>query len=164
MKVTFLTVGSIKKSYVREGFDDYIARIGRYCPVEVVEVKDVSRRGKAPLGSGEAALKKEADRILKKIGKGDFTVVLSEKGAEKGAGTYSSRDFARFIEGLAEAGTKRLCFVVAGPYGFHDSVAERAGKVLSLSPMTLPHELASLVLAEQVYRAFTIIRGEPYSH
>lgn len=152
--------GSIKKSYVKDGFDDYTRRIGRYCPVEVVEVKEEPRRGKASLGSGEAAKRKEAARILKKLGKDDFTVLLSEKGAV----SYTSKDFARFIEKLADSGTKRVCFIVAGPYGFHDDVAERADKVMSLSSMTLPHDLASLVLAEQVYRAFTIMKGEPYSH
>ncbi len=149
MKIVFICVGAIKKQYLREGFFEYINRIERYSPVEVLEIK------KDTLSSGI----KDAGRILDKLRKDDYVVVLDEKGS-----AFVSDRFARWLEAIFSRGKRRLCFVAGGPYGFHESVKERADLLLSLSPMTMPHDLARVVLAEQIYRAFTIMRGEPYSH
>jgi 23S rRNA (pseudouridine1915-N3)-methyltransferase len=165
LKISFICVGSIKKGYIKDGLREYLKRIERYCPVELIEVKEQSRTKKA----GPWGLKKEAARILAKVDRADYKVVLSESHAgnrERGnrGKSFKSADFAGFFERLLKGGKKRACFIVGGPFGLHPEVIKGADMVLSLSPMTMPHELATLVLAEQVYRAFTIIRGEPYSH
>jgi 23S rRNA (pseudouridine1915-N3)-methyltransferase len=152
-------VGSIRKGYAKEGIREYLKRIERYCPVELIEVKEELYTKKGPVPGG---LKKEARGILKKVGGADYKCVLSE--SRKEGKSFESVRFARFIEGLLTGGKKRVCFIVGGPFGLYPEVMEMADTVISLSPMTMPHELATLVLAEQVYRAFTIIRGEPYSH
>jgi 23S rRNA (pseudouridine1915-N3)-methyltransferase len=159
LKISFICVGSIKKGYVKDGIEEYLKRIERYCPVELIEVREEPHTKKGPVPGG---LKKEALRILKRVDGADYKVTLSQTRAEGNA--FKSAGFAGFIEGLLTGGKKRVCFIVGGPFGLHPEVIEVADIVLSLSPMTMPHELATLVLAEQVYRAFTIIRGEPYSH
>lgn len=156
MKITFICVGSVKKNFFRDGFEEYFKRIKKYTPLELVEVKEEGASVKMPK---EDVLKKEAERILKKTGNADFVVVLADKGK-----SYTSEGLASFIEDFMAGGRKGLTFIIGGPFGLHNSVNERADMLLSLSAMTLPHDLARLVLAEQVYRAFTIIKGEPYSH
>lgn len=156
MKITFISVGSIKKGYYREGIEEYLKRIKKYSPVEAIEAKDESSSIKMPK---DDILKKEGERILKKINEADFVVVLADKGRQ-----FTSHGLAEFIADFMAGGKKNLCFVIGGAWGLHQSVYDRADLTMSLSSMTLPHELARLVLSEQVYRAFTIIRGEPYSH
>lgn len=155
MKITFISVGGIKGPFARAGQDDYLKRIKNYASTESIEVKEETYPKKGPK---DEALKKEAVRILKKIDRSSFVVVLDEKGSE-----FGSRDFSLFLNGLLRAGAD-VTFVVGGPFGLHRSVVERGNALLSLSRMTLPHDMARLVLVEQVYRAFTIIKGGPYSH
>ncbi len=135
---------------------DYLKRIKNYCGALRVEVKEGLYSKKAVK---EDSLKKEAERIRKLFKPGDFIVALDDHGK-----AFTSTEFSRFIEGFMVKGGKNLSFVVGGPYGLHPSVIEAANVALSLSKMTMPHEMALLVLTEQVYRAFTIIKGEPYSH
>ncbi len=156
MKITFISVGKIKKSFCAEGVAEYVKRIKRYAPVEVVEVKEEPSPASTPK---DVVLRQEGERILKRLKKGDHVVVLAEDGKKLG-----SRALAQLVSGLQEQGAGRVCFIVGGAWGLHESVKAAASTVLSLSSMTLPHDLARLVLAEQVYRAFTIMRGEPYSH
>lgn len=156
MKITFVSVGAIKNACFKDVAEDYLKRIKRYVPVEAVEVRDERASIKTPR---EDILRKEGERILKRLKPGDFNVVLTD-----GGGTLTSRGLAEFIGGIASAGKKGLTFVVGGPFGLHGSVYDASDMELSLSPMTLPHDIARVVLAEQVYRAFTILRGEPYSH
>lgn len=156
MRITFISVGQVKKAHLKDGVEEYIKRIKRYFPVDVIEVKDESVSLKMPR---EDVLKKEGERILKKLPPGNFIVALGEKGKE-----YSSRGFASFVNGLLTGGKKGITFIVGGAYGLHEDVYGAAGLVMSLSRMTLAHDMARLMISEQVYRAFTIIRGEPYSH
>lgn len=156
MKITFICVGSVKKAYIKEGVSEYVKRIRNYFPVDIIEVKEESASIKMPK---DDILKKEGERVLKNLKSGDFAVVLADNGRQ-----FSSTEFSRFIEGFMAGGKKNLCFIVGGPFGLHKSVYDASDMVMSFSAMTLPHDLARLVLAEQVYRAFTIIRGEPYSH
>lgn len=156
MKITLISVGSLKKSCVKDSVEDYLKRIQNYCAVSSVEVKEEPYSKKAVK---EDSLKKEAGRIKKIIRPGDYVIALNDGGK-----AYTSRDFSRFIEGFMSSGGKNICFVVGGPYGLHPSVMEAANVTLSLSKMTMPHEMALLMLSEQVYRAFTIMKGEPYSH
>lgn len=156
LKITFVSVGPVKKACFKDVAEDYLKRIKRYVPVETVEVKDEKASIKTPR---EDILRKEGERILKKLRPGDFNVVLTEGGR-----MLTSRGLAELIGGLASAGKKGLTFVVGGPFGLHGSVYEASDMEMSLSPMTLPHDMARVVLAEQVDRAFTILKGEPYSH
>lgn len=156
MKITFIAVGSLKSSYHKDAVADYFKRIGRYIRVDAVDVKEAAGSVKMPM---KDALRKEAECILEKVSSGDTVVACADAGKQ-----YSSREFAAFVEGRMSHGCKNLVFIVGGSYGLHSSVIEAADTVLSLSKMTLPHDLARLVLFEQVYRSFTIIKGEPYSH
>ncbi len=155
MKVQFISVGSIKRSYVRGAVADYLKRISRYVPTQSIEIKEETYTKK---GVREPGLKREAGRILKSAS-GGYLIVLADEGK-----TYTSLALADFVGSLMGSGRKSVSFVVGGPYGLHSSVTEAADAVLSLSPMTLPHELALLVLSEQLYRALTILKNEPYSH
>ena len=154
MRIVFIGVGPIKKGYILEGVKEYAQRIKRYADVESINIKEERVPKK---GSRQAALKKEAARILERTKKGGFAVVLAEQGR-----SFTSRGLSDFIERFD--GGAELYFITGGPFGLHKSVTEAAGLVMSLSEMTLPHDMARLVLTEQVYRAFTIIRAEPYSH
>lgn len=159
MKITIISVGSLRKSCVKDAVEDYLKRIGSYCGVSSVEVKEEPYSKKTIKAVKEDSLKKEAERIRKLFKPGDFTVALDDGG--KG---FTSGELAKFIEGFMLGGGKNIVFVVGGPYGLHPSVIASVNATLSLSKMTMPHEMALLVLAEQIYRAFTIIKGEPYSH
>jgi len=158
MKIFFVLTGSLKKSYFKEGFAEYVRRLGRYCTVEVAEIKDSVFRKKA---SHEAGLRQEAERIEKRLaGGGAMRVALTEL---KEAKTFTSVAFAAFIEKRLVEG-RDIAFIIGGSYGLDRGLIKRCELALSLSPMTFAHEMAALVLVEQVYRAFTILRGEPYSH
>lgn len=157
MKIRFLCVGGLKKAFFREGVEEYTARIMRYAPFEMVEVREVRSTKKTPR---EVVMKKEAEGLLARTGPRDFIIALDERGTR-----LDTPAFAERLERLTSAGgSADVVFVVGGAWGLDASVTGRADLVLRLSDMTLPHELARLVLAEQVYRAFTIMRGEPYSH
>lgn len=169
VKIALISIGQKKKGYISEGIDDYLARIKRYTSVETIDLKPEPGPKKGSVTV--EALKKEGRRIEQKLKSGDYVVVLSDaaaagemRGSARAAKAFNSREFAGFLEGAMSSGKKRLCFIVGGPYGLHGSIIERADLLMSLSRMTLPHGLARLVLAEQIYRAFTIMRGEPYSH
>ncbi len=156
MKLLLIGVGRIKKGYIREGVEDYLKRIKRYSSLEVLDIKEEKTVHGMPLSD---VLKREANRVLAKVGKGDFVVALNDRGR-----SYTSKGLAELIERLLTGEKKRVCFIVGGAYGLHPSIIERADLTLSISPMTLPHEIARLVMVEQIYRAFTILKGEPYSH
>jgi len=156
LKITFISVGSIKNACFKDVVAEYLKRIKRYVPVDVEEVKEERASIKTPK---QDILRKEGERILKRLRPGDFNVVLTDRGR-----MLTSNGLAEFIGGFSSTGKKRLTFVVGGPFGLHGSVYEAADMELSLSSMTLPHDMARVVLAEQVYRAFTILKGEPYSH
>lgn len=153
MKIVVISVGKIKKDYAKAGAAEYLKRLKRYSPIEFIETKE------EPAAKTPYSLEKEAEKIIKNIQEGDFIAALSDKGKQ-----YTSKGFADFINTIASKGTRRLCFIVGGAYGLHSSIIEGADLTLSLSQMTLPHDMARLVLLEQIYRAFTILRNEPYSH
>jgi 23S rRNA (pseudouridine1915-N3)-methyltransferase len=156
LKIIFLSVGRIKKGYAKDGVAEYLKRINRYMPVEEVVVKDESSGGKVPRVD---VLKREGERLLGKLKQGDIIIALDEQGRG-----FSSAAFAKQMERFLGSGKKRLCFIVGGAFGLSEELKKKADLLLALSEMTMPHDLARLVLSEQVYRAFTIMRGEPYSH
>ncbi len=157
MKIAIVVVGAIKRGYIRDAIDEYIKRIGRYTRVELIKVRPA---GSSASVTREELLRKEAERVERVLKKEDLLVVLDERGTMP-----TTREFADWLEDvIVHSGRKRLCFVVGGSYGLSQTVKKRAHRLLSLSSLTLAYELAVLVLAEQIYRAFTIMKGEPYSH
>lgn len=156
MKILLLVIGKTDESYLNEGLKKYFGRLKHYVSFEVKVIPDLKNR---KIHSAKAQREAEGVLILSVLQAGDSLVLLDENGEQ-----YSSRAFAGFLEKHMIQSAKRLVFVVGGPYGFSDTVCKRAGKKISLSAMTFSHQLIRLIFAEQLYRAFTIIRGEPYHH
>ncbi len=155
MKITVITVGKTTSAY-RDLLDDYIKRTNRYVPFAWVDLPDVKNRGKLPV----ARLKNEEGRaIMDKLSTGDEVYLFDEKGT-----TYTSTGFSAFLQKRMNAGTRNLVFVIGGAYGFSEELYRKASGKISLSDMTLPHQLVRLVAAEQIYRAFSIMNNEPYHH
>lgn len=155
MKLRLVCVGKVSEHYLRDGVDDFTARISRYLPLLVNELKEEKGGGKkcAPHPLRE----REGERILEKIPATAFTVVLDERGE-----TLTSEGVAALLERHMLQGTPEVALVIGGPYGLSDPVRRRADLLLSLSPMTFTHQMARLFLLEQIYRGLTILRGEPY--
>lgn len=157
MKIKLTVVGKTSASYLREGEDIYIKRVGHYIPFEVATIPDLkSTRSLTP----EQQKEQEGTAILAGVKPGDTLVLLDERGRE-----MTSREFAGFMQKrMAGGGVKNLIFVVGGPYGFAQKVYARADFKISLSRMTFSHEMVRLFFIEQIYRAMTILNGEPYHH
>lgn len=156
MKIVLLLTGKTDNGYWCDAFNDYSARVGHYAPFEVEVIPDL----KNVRNMTEAQQKKsEGQLITDCLQAGDFCVLLDERGKE-----YSSKEFAVFLEKKMQTVTKRLVFVVGGPYGFSDEVYARADDKISISRMTFSHQMIRAVFAEQLYRAMTILHGEKYHH
>lgn len=156
MKITLLTVGKTDKDWVKEGLDIYLSRLKHYIPfsiVEIPELKNVSALTKDQIKD------KEGDLILKNIRPTDDVILLDERGKE-----YSSMELAKIIQDKISYAGKDIVYVIGGAYGFSEAVYRRANSRLSLSRMTFSHQMVRAIFAEQIYRAFTIMRGEPYHH
>ncbi len=156
MKITFLTVGKTEEAYLREGIEKYVKRLKHYTRLAIIEI-DEPKKTKALTREQQKA--KEAESILKKILPLDHVILLDENGME-----LSSTQFAAYIDKKELGSVANLVFVAGGPYGFAQSVYERANDKVSLSAMTFSHQMVRLYFVEQLYRAFTIIKGEPYHH
>ncbi len=157
MNITILAVGKIKESFYREALAEYQKRLSRYCRLEIVEVADEPAPEKASPAQEDAIREKEAQRILKRLRDNSFVITLEIAGKK-----YDSEKFAKKLENLALSGKSQLVFIIGGSLGLHSSVSARADLSLSFSDMTFPHQLMRVILTEQIYRAFRIIRGEPY--
>jgi 23S rRNA (pseudouridine1915-N3)-methyltransferase len=156
MKIIFLTVGKTEDAYLKEGIDKYVKRLKHYTKLEMVELNEL-KNTKALTPDQQKT--KEAEMILKRITPLDYVVLLDENGTE-----FTSKQFATYLSKKAISSTANLYFIVGGPYGFDQSVYQRANDKLSFSRMTFSHQMIRLFFAEQLYRAFTIIKGEPYHH
>ncbi len=156
MKITLLTVGKTDRDWVRQGLDVYTSRLKHYIPfviTEIPELKNVSALSKDQIKA------KEAELILKNVKPTDDVILLDERGRE-----YSSMEFAKVLQDKISYIGKDIVFVIGGAYGFSDDVYRRADSKISLSRMTFSHQMVRTIFAEQIYRAFTIMRGEPYHH
>ncbi len=149
MKLSFFSVGKDRSGLFAPGVDEYAKRLGHTAKVQLVELRE------SP-ASGAKAKDEEGAALLEKLGPRDVLVALDERGK-----ALSSVELAKWLGRQQDAG-RDVAFVIGGDEGLSDEVRGRAALVLSLSAMTLPHRLARLVLVEQVYRAFSILRGEPY--
>ncbi len=156
MKITLLTVGKTDRDWVRQGLDIYVSRLKHYIPfslVEIPELKNVSALSKDQIKI------KEGELILKNIRNTDDVILLDERGKE-----YSSVELAGIIGSKINYEGKDIVYVIGGAYGFSEAVYARANSKLSLSRMTFSHQMVRTIFAEQLYRAFTIMKGEPYHH
>lgn len=157
MNIQIITVGKLKEKYLVQGIAEYLKRLTAYAKVTIVEVPDE----KAPEVLSDAEMKqvkdKEGVRILAKIPSDAHVIALAIDGKMK-----SSEEFAADLDKLATYGKSKVAFVIGGSLGLSESVLKRSDEQISFGRLTLPHQLMRLVLVEQVYRAFRIVRGEPY--
>jgi 23S rRNA (pseudouridine1915-N3)-methyltransferase len=156
MKLTIIWPGKTRDQRLAGMIGEYLERIGRYCKVELIEIREEGRNSGTP---HRVRMEKEGKKILKTFRAGEFSIVLDERGKE-----MSSEDFAEFLGRALEGTPSGVRLIIGGPYGLSEEVISSAGTQLALSRMTLTHETARLVALDQVYRAFTILRGEPYHH
>ncbi|MCO6501131.1 MAG: 23S rRNA (pseudouridine(1915)-N(3))-methyltransferase RlmH [Vicingus serpentipes] len=155
MKVKLIIVGKTDESYLNEGIAKYVGRLKHYIDFEIVTIPDV-KMGKK--GNPVLQKEKEGELILSNVNKTEFIVLLDEKGRE-----YSSVGFSEFIQKRMNASVD-VSFVIGGPFGFSDDMYNRANAQLSLSQMTFSHQMIRLFFVEQLYRAFSILKGEKYHH
>lgn len=156
MKFCLLVVGKTASSFMSKGIEEYKCRVNRYVGFDIISISDLkSTRGLTEMQQKE----KEGEMLLASLTPSDTVILLDEKGRE-----YTSREFADFQASMMNRGVKQLVYVIGGPYGFSQKVYDRADGKISLSRMTFSHEMARLFFCEQLYRAMTILRGEPYHH
>ncbi|MDA3879193.1 MAG: 23S rRNA (pseudouridine(1915)-N(3))-methyltransferase RlmH [Prolixibacteraceae bacterium] len=156
MKITLLCIGKTEDDYIKKGIDKYFKRLKHYLTFKMEIIPGLKNTKNI---SEDLQKEKEGELILAKISPTDHVVLLDEKGIG-----YNSIKFAEQIEKKMVAGTRSMVFVIGGPYGFSHKVYQRANEKTALSPMTFSHQMVRLVFVEQLYRAMTIIRGEPYHH
>lgn len=156
MKVTLLAIGKTNTKHLQDGIEQYIKRLSHYIPFEFKILPDV----KTTKGlSQEKQKEMEGQMFLNCIQSGDVVVLLDEKGKE-----MTSREFSVYLDKKMVTVAKNLIFVIGGPYGFSQEIYNRANEKLSLSKMTFSHEMIRMFFIEQIYRAMTILKGEPYHH
>lgn len=156
MKITLLTVGKTDIRWVREGLEIYISRLKHYIPFSLTEIPELKNASSL---SKDQIKAREGELILKSIKPSDEVILLDEHGKE-----YTSMEWARNMEKRMFGSGRDMVFVIGGAYGFSDDVYSRCDGKVSLSKMTFSHQMVRTIFAEQLYRAFTIIRGEPYHH
>jgi 23S rRNA (pseudouridine1915-N3)-methyltransferase len=156
MKICLLVIGKTDEAYLQKGLEIFLKRIPHYILFEMKVIPDIKNSKNL---SEVQQKEKEGELILQQVLPADDLFLLDEQGIE-----VSSLDFARFLEKKMLSGIKRLVFVIGGPYGFSESIYSRANGKISLSKMTFSHQMVRLIFAEQLYRAFTILKGEPYHH
>lgn len=157
MKITLLTVGKIKESYLEAGIREYVKRLSRYCKLEIFEVADEKTPDGASENQERQIREKEGKRLLNLIRPDAYVITLEIQGKQ-----LSSTQLAGKLERLGVEGTSHITLVIGGSLGLSDEVIGRADFHLSLSVMTFPHQLTRLLLLEQLYRCYRIINGEPY--
>lgn len=153
MKFEIIAVGKLKNQHYRALTDDYLNRVEHYVPVEEIEVRNSSVRDQ----NVDKGKREEADALMAAASEGAYDIALDEGGKQ-----VSSRQFASWIDDWMISGYKYVSFYVGGADGLDREIRKSARRTMSLSKMTMPHEMARMVLAEQIYRAMSIIRGEPY--
>ena len=155
MKTILIQVGKTVNKHFIASINDYVERINHYMPFEVVTIPELKNTKSL---SEQQQKQAEGELILKQLQPSDSVVLLDEHGRQ-----YRSIEFARWLE-QKQVNARRLVFIIGGPYGFSPDVYDRANEQLSLSLMTFSHQMIRLTFTEQIYRACTIIKGEPYHH
>ncbi len=157
MKITCVAVGKIKEMYFSEAVKEYAKRLSRYCKLEIVELPDEKTPDGASAAEEAAILEREGERILKAVREDAYVIALAIKGK-----ALDSVEFSRRLERLGVEGKSHIVFVIGGSLGLSTAVMKRADESVSFSRMTFPHQLMRVILLEQVYRGFRIMKGEPY--
>lgn len=157
MHITVISVGKMKEKYLRQGVAEYEKRLHAYCKLHLIEVNDEQAPEVLSKKEMEQVKAKEGSRILQHIKAEQYVIALAIEGKR-----FSSEQLAVELDKLATYGKSQICFVIGGSLGLATDVLKRADLKLSFSPMTFPHQLMKLILLEQVYRSFKIMRGEPY--
>jgi len=156
MKLVLLMTGKTDQAWIRDGVAEYEKRIFKYARFELVTLPDVKNPGNR---SAATVKEKEAEKMLSAFKSDDHVVLLDEHGK-----SYSTTALAAYISGAMMLPKKRMVFVIGGPWGFHQSVRDRADHILSLSDLTFSHQVVRLLFAEQLYRVLSVIAGDPYHH
>ncbi|MBR1460396.1 23S rRNA (pseudouridine(1915)-N(3))-methyltransferase RlmH [bacterium] len=154
MKIKIIALGKIKEKYIKNGIDEFLKRITPYASLNITEINPVEIKDEALISR---ALEQEGEKILSYIKPTDYVITMEIKGKE-----FSSEEFASCLEELTNAGTQEVIFVIGSSNGIGQNVSARANLKMSMSRMTFLHEFARLILIEQIYRAFKIIKGETY--
>ncbi|ADE72227.1 MULTISPECIES: 23S rRNA (pseudouridine(1915)-N(3))-methyltransferase RlmH [Priestia] len=157
MNISIITIGKLKEKYLKQGIQEYLKRLSSYAKVEIIELADEKAPENLSESEMEQVKQKEGVRILAKISDDTHVIALAINGKQK-----SSEELAKEIDSLATYGKSKIAFVIGGSLGLSSEVMKRSNAALSFSKMTFPHQLMRLVLVEQIYRAFRIIRNEPY--
>lgn len=157
MNISIVTVGKLKEKYLKAGIAEYAKRLGAYAKIVEIEVADEKAPEQLSEADMEIVKKKEGERILAKIPQDAYVIALAIDGKMK-----TSEQLAKDMESLMTYGRSKVVFVIGGSLGLHDEVLKRADEKLSFSKMTFPHQLMKLILLEQIYRGFRIMKGEPY--
>jgi 23S rRNA (pseudouridine1915-N3)-methyltransferase len=155
MKVRLISIGKTNESYLKEGMEIYISRLKHYVDFSILELDEVKGSKKISMDDYR---KKEAEKLLPQL-TAERTVLLDEKGK-----TFTSFAFAQHLNNKMIQGLRSMDFVIGGPFGFDESVRKRADDMMSLSDLTFSHQMVRLFFVEQLYRAFSIIKGEKYHH
>lgn len=156
MKITLLVIGKTDSAYLREGIEMYAKRLKHYIQFELVVIPDIKQSKNLTI---ELQKNREGELILSKLESGRELHLFDERGK-----SYSSLEFAEFIQQKMLSSLKELIFVIGGPYGFSEELSQNARSKISLSKLTFSHQMVRLLCVEQIYRAFTILKGEPYHH
>lgn len=157
MNIAVITVGKLKEKYLKEAVSEYTKRLSKYCRLEIMEVPDEKAPESMSQAEEEAVRYKEGQGILKHVKNDTYVIALDIQGK-----MLCSEDFAGYIDDLGLKGKRNIAFVIGGSLGLSQEVLARADYKLSFSPMTFPHQLMRVILLEQIYRGFKIIKGEPY--
>jgi 23S rRNA (pseudouridine1915-N3)-methyltransferase len=156
MKLVLLLTGKTDQAWIRDGVAEYEKRISKYARLEIVTLPDVKNPGSRP---AEWVKSREAEKILTFFKSDDHVVLLDERGQD-----YSTLEMAVWLRKAMMLPSKRIVFVIGGPYGFDPSVTSRANHFLSLSRLTFSHQMVRLLFAEQLYRVLSVNAGDPYHH
>lgn len=157
MKFTFLTIGKIKEKWMCQGIEEYLKRLSPMAKVEILSPDEEKMPENPSPALKEKVMEKEGDKLLKYLKDEDFLILLDLKGKP-----VTSEGLAEILQKKMVAGTSHFFFMIGGPYGNGENIRKRADLKISISAMTFTHQMARLILAEQVYRAMKIIRHEPY--
>lgn len=157
MNITVITVGKLKERYFREAVEEYSTRLSKYCKLEIIEVPDEKASENLSTAQEQMVIQKEGQGILKHVKEDTYVIALAIQGKQ-----LPSEGLADLINDLGIKGRSSLGFVIGGSLGLSEEVLQRADYQLSFSLMTFPHQLMRVILLEQIYRGFKIIKGEPY--
>lgn len=156
MKITIVAIGQTDDSKLNDLMQVYLGRLYHYCKVEFHEIPDIKNSKNL---SKEQQKEKEGELLLNYLEPGAVLILFDEKGKQ-----FTSREFAQQLQKRMNSGIKNLVFAIGGPYGFSDAVYEKSQQKISLSRMTFSHQMVRVFILEQLYRAFSILRNQPYHH